>query len=161
MRFPYILPLLFAASGALLVADGPSGIMTIPSSLPKVAKAARVMGTSEAQKSDAGKPTGAPKVESPYFGDIMRLPFQSHRIYKIQVVPGSPVMLELPAGESAKNMFWDTNWWTLESTPGSGRVGPPSTSSTTASRPRSTRPARPPATETSASRAAAQRSWST
>src|ERR1700738_672891 len=40
-------------------------------------------------------------------------------------------------------------------------VGPPSTSSTTASRPRSTRPARPPATETSASRAAAQRSWST
>ena len=122
MRFPYILPLLFAASGALLVADGPSGIMTIPSSLPKVAKAARVMGTSEAQKSDAGKPTGAPKVESPYFGDIMRLPFQSHRIYKIQVVPGSPVMLELPAGESAKNMFWDTNWWTLESTPGSGRV---------------------------------------
>jgi dihydrofolate reductase len=39
--------------------------------------------------------------------------------------------------------------------------GPPSTSSTTASRPRSTRPARPPATGTSASRAAAQRSWST
>ena len=46
-------------------------------------------------------------------------------------------------------------------TPGSGRAGPPSTSSTTASRPRSTRPARPPATGTSASRAAAQRSWST
>jgi dihydrofolate reductase len=39
--------------------------------------------------------------------------------------------------------------------------GPPSTSSTTASRPRSTRPARPPATATSASRAAARRSWST
>ena len=37
----------------------------------------------------------------------------------------------------------------------------PSTSSTTASRPRSTRPARPPATGTSASRAAARRSWST
>ena len=34
-------------------------------------------------------------------------------------------------------------------------MGPPSTSSTTASRPRSTRPARPPATGTSASRAAA------
>ena len=45
--------------------------------------------------------------------------------------------------------------------PGSGRAGPPSTSSTTASRPRSTRPARPPATGTSASRAAARRSWST
>jgi len=45
--------------------------------------------------------------------------------------------------------------------PGSGRAGPPSTSSTTASSPRSTRPARPPATGTSASRAAAQRSWST
>jgi hypothetical protein len=45
--------------------------------------------------------------------------------------------------------------------PGSGRAGPPSTSSTTASRPRSTRPAGPPATETSASRVAAQRSWST
>ena len=39
--------------------------------------------------------------------------------------------------------------------------GPPSTSSTTASRPRSTRPARPSATGKSASRAAAQRSWST
>ena len=46
-------------------------------------------------------------------------------------------------------------------TPGSGRAARPSTSSTTASRPRSTRPARPPATETSASRAAARRSWST
>ena len=34
-------------------------------------------------------------------------------------------------------------------------------SSTTASRPRSTTPTRPPATGTSASRAAAQRSWST
>jgi dihydrofolate reductase len=45
--------------------------------------------------------------------------------------------------------------------PGSGRAGPPSTSSTTASSPRSTRPARPPATGTSASRAAARRSWST
>ena len=31
--------------------------------------------------------------------------------------------------------------------PGSGRAGPPSTSSTTASSPRSTRPARPPATD--------------
>ena len=40
-------------------------------------------------------------------------------------------------------------------------AGRPSTSSTTASRPRSTRPARPPATATSASRAAARRSWST
>ena len=39
--------------------------------------------------------------------------------------------------------------------------GQTSTSSTTASSPRSTRPARPPATETSASRVAAQRSWST
>jgi dihydrofolate reductase len=39
--------------------------------------------------------------------------------------------------------------------------GTPSTSSTTASSPRSTRPARPPAAGTSASRAAAQRSWST
>ena len=45
--------------------------------------------------------------------------------------------------------------------PGNGPVGPPSISSTTASRPRSTRPARPPAAGTSASRAAAQRSWST
>ena len=45
--------------------------------------------------------------------------------------------------------------------PGSGWVGPPSTSSTTASSPRSTRPARPPAPTTSASRAVAQRSWST
>jgi dihydrofolate reductase len=45
--------------------------------------------------------------------------------------------------------------------PGSGRAGPPSTSSTTASSPHSTRPARPPATATSASQAAARRSWST
>src|SRR4030095_9877714 len=45
--------------------------------------------------------------------------------------------------------------------PGSGRAGPPSTSSTTASSPRSTRPARPPASATSASRAAARGSWRT
>ena len=45
--------------------------------------------------------------------------------------------------------------------PGSGRAGPPSTSSTTVSRPRSTGPARPPATGTSGSRAVARRSWST
>src|SRR4051794_31671536 len=45
--------------------------------------------------------------------------------------------------------------------PCSGRAGPPSTSSTTASGARSTRPARPPATGTSASRAAAPRSWNT
>jgi dihydrofolate reductase len=46
-------------------------------------------------------------------------------------------------------------------TRGSGRVEPRSTSSTTASSPRSNRPARPPATGTSVSRAAARRSWST
>ncbi|MEK8145386.1 hypothetical protein NKH18_40290 [Streptomyces sp. M10(2022)] len=45
--------------------------------------------------------------------------------------------------------------------PGYGRAGPPSTSSTTASSPRSIRPAKPPTTETSASRAAARRSCST
>ena len=50
---------------------------------------------------------------------------------------------------------------TRRATPGPGRAGPPSTSSTTASRPRSTKPARPPATETSASQAAGRRSWST
>lgn len=121
MRFPRFLPLLFAASGTLLVADAPSGINP-PTLMPKIAKVARVMTTSEAQKSEVAKQAGAPKVESPYFGDILRLPFQSHRVYKIQVVPGCPVILELPAGEAAKNMYWDMNWWTMESTPGSGRV---------------------------------------
>jgi hypothetical protein len=46
-------------------------------------------------------------------------------------------------------------------TPGSGRAARRSTSSTTASSPRSIRPAMPPTTGTSASRAAARRSWST
>jgi hypothetical protein len=38
------------------------------------------------------------------------------------LIPGAPFALELPAGETARNIWFDNRWWAAESTPGSARV---------------------------------------
>jgi len=54
--------------------------------------------------------------------DIVREPYQSHRIYKLKLVAGAPVVIELPQGEVVKNIWIDTRWFTAESIEGSKRV---------------------------------------
>lgn len=49
-------------------------------------------------------------------------PYQAERVYKVRCVPGSPVMVELPMGEEAGQIWNDKQWWKVESTPGSNRI---------------------------------------
>lgn len=53
---------------------------------------------------------------------ILRFPFTDGSIYRLRLVPGAPFVVELPAGESARNIWFDSRWWAAESTPGSSRV---------------------------------------
>jgi hypothetical protein len=55
-------------------------------------------------------------------GDSVRLPFSRGKVYEVRLAPGAPFALELPAGESAKNLWYDNRWWAAETTPGGGRV---------------------------------------
>src|SRR5687768_4361197 len=54
--------------------------------------------------------------------ESVRLPYGPRKIYPLQLVPGAPFALEVPAGEVAKNIWYDSRWWAAESTPGSSRV---------------------------------------
>jgi hypothetical protein len=54
--------------------------------------------------------------------DTVRVPYLSGKVYEIRLMPGAPFALELPSGESAKNIWVDNRWWKAESTPGSSRV---------------------------------------
>lgn len=54
--------------------------------------------------------------------DALKLPYIPGKVYNIRVTPGNPFMLELPAGERAKNVYNDQKYWSGESTPESGRV---------------------------------------
>lgn len=54
--------------------------------------------------------------------DTVRLPFQAGKVYDVRLIPGAPFCLELPPGESARNIWVDNRWWAAESTPGSSRV---------------------------------------
>ena len=54
--------------------------------------------------------------------DMVRLPYSRERVYRIRLIPGAPFALELPAGESAKNLWYDSRWWAAETTPNGGRV---------------------------------------
>lgn len=55
-------------------------------------------------------------------GDTMRLPYSRGKVYQVRLVPGAPFALELPAGEAAKNIWYDSHWWGAETTPGASRV---------------------------------------
>jgi hypothetical protein len=54
--------------------------------------------------------------------DTLRLPYSRGKVYQVRLLPGAPFALELPAGESAKNIWFDNHWWAAESTPGASRV---------------------------------------
>ncbi|HZL21136.1 MAG TPA: TrbG/VirB9 family P-type conjugative transfer protein [Polyangia bacterium] len=54
--------------------------------------------------------------------DTLRLPYSPGKVYQVRLLPGAPFALELPAGESAKNIWFDNHWWAAESTPGASRV---------------------------------------
>jgi hypothetical protein len=54
--------------------------------------------------------------------DTIKLPFQEGRIYRLDLVPGSPFVVELPEGEHAANVWRNAQYWMAETTPGSQRV---------------------------------------
>jgi hypothetical protein len=54
--------------------------------------------------------------------DTVRVPYKAGKVYEVRLMPGAPFALELPAGETAKNIWVDNRWWKAESTPGSARV---------------------------------------
>lgn len=54
--------------------------------------------------------------------DTMRVPYSPGKVYEIRLIPGAPFAVELPAGETAKNIWFDQRWWAAESTPGSSRL---------------------------------------
>jgi hypothetical protein len=54
--------------------------------------------------------------------DTIRVPYLAGKVYEVRLMPGAPFALELPAGESARNIWVDNRWWKAESTPGSSRV---------------------------------------
>jgi hypothetical protein len=52
----------------------------------------------------------------------LKLPYTVGKVYDVRLIPGAPFALELPAGETARNIWVDSRWWSAESTPGSSRV---------------------------------------
>jgi Conjugal transfer protein len=54
--------------------------------------------------------------------DSVRLPYNRGKVYQVRLLPGAPFALELPAGESVKNLWFDNRWWAAETTPGASRV---------------------------------------
>jgi len=63
-----------------------------------------------------------PRIAKLFGQDTMRVPYTAGRVYEIRLIPGSPFAVELPAGETAKNIWFDQRWWAAESTPGSSRI---------------------------------------
>jgi hypothetical protein len=77
-------------------------------------------GMSTAAEARAREPRGPAAAEPP--ADTLRLPYSRGKVYRVRLIPGAPFALELPAGESAKNLWYDNRWWAAETTPGAGRV---------------------------------------
>jgi len=63
-----------------------------------------------------------PRISKLFGQDTMRVPYTAGRVYEIRLIPGAPFAVELPAGETAKNIWFDQRWWAAESTPGSSRI---------------------------------------
>jgi len=55
-------------------------------------------------------------------GDALRIPYQSHRIYHFRCMKGVPLMVELPLGETVKNIWVDKTWFIGEAIPNSSRL---------------------------------------
>ena len=54
--------------------------------------------------------------------DTLKLPYQVGRVYRLDLIPGSPFVVELPHGEHAANVWRNAQYWLAETTEGSGRV---------------------------------------
>jgi hypothetical protein len=42
--------------------------------------------------------------------DTLRFPYTGGAVYRVKLVPGSPFVVELPSGESAMNIWRDTQY---------------------------------------------------
>jgi hypothetical protein len=73
----------------------------------------------ERAKADVSVVSGPAPTVSP---DTLRLPYNRGKVYQVRLLPGAPFALELPAGESVKNLWFDNRWWAAETTPGASRV---------------------------------------
>jgi len=60
--------------------------------------------------------------QRPRVPDMLRYPFTPGAVYRVRLVPGSPFIVDLPAGESARNLWFDHRYWMAETTEGSSRV---------------------------------------
>jgi hypothetical protein len=68
---------------------------------------------------------GVPEVQArqhPRMPDTLRYPLTPGAVYRLRLVPGSPFIVDLPAGESARNLWFDHRYWMAETTEGSNRV---------------------------------------
>ncbi len=68
-------------------------------------------GFAEARKRDFSSPSGT-----------IRLPFQKGRVYRLQLRPADPVLLELPEGHSVASLWFDKDSWQVETVPGASEV---------------------------------------
>lgn len=75
-----------------------------------------------ARAAEAGTKADARQRDRTAVPDTLRLPYTAGKVYAVRLVPGAPFALELPSGESARNIWYDNRWWSAESTPGSSRV---------------------------------------
>jgi hypothetical protein len=78
-----------------------------------------------AGRSATARPRTERTQESPPIGAgsyTRKVPYSAGQVYQLRLAPGAPFALELPAGESAKNLWYDNRWWAAETTPGASRV---------------------------------------
>jgi hypothetical protein len=54
--------------------------------------------------------------------DTQRLPYERGKLYEVRLIPGSPFVVELPAGERAAQLWYDDRWWVAETVPSGTRV---------------------------------------
>lgn len=85
---------------------------------------AAVGAGAEAHSRERGRPEGATKSAMPPVAgvDTTHLPYTRGKVYAVRLAPGAPFALELPAGETAKNLWYDNRWWAAETTPTGSRV---------------------------------------
>ena len=81
---------------------------------------AMTVGPSAGAEARSREARGQAEVEQS--AGTLRLPFSRGKVYRLRLIPGAPFALELPAGESAKNLWYDNRWWAAETTPGGARV---------------------------------------
>jgi hypothetical protein len=54
--------------------------------------------------------------------DTIRVPFQTGKVYRVQLRPGDPLLVELPGEDSAAQLWFDPKWWMAETEPDSPAV---------------------------------------